>query len=65
MSSLSVPLDNCPEGSVRLVDGVQGEFEGRVEMCLHGVWGSVCNDEWDNEDARVVCRELGYSDLCE
>ena len=64
-SPIIITLVNCEEGSVRLVDGIQGEFEGRVEVCLHGVWGSVCNTEWDVEDARVVCRELGYSDLCE
>ena len=34
---------------------------GRVEICVNGVYGSVCNDGWSDEDASVVCRQLEYS----
>ena len=55
----SVPLlSGCTNTTIRLVGG-QSTNEGRVEICINGVWGAVCHDSWGSSDARVVCRQLG------
>ena len=36
-------------------------------MCYQGVWTTVDGSRyyWDYNDARVLCRQLGYDDKCE
>ena len=50
----------CRDGEIRLA-GSNSTLEGRVEVCYDGVWGTVCGDFWDMNEAMVTCRQLGLS----
>ena len=68
-------MQTCINGSVRMVSWIimyyakynqslqstESLSYGAVEACVNGKWGSICSDHWDNNDASVVSRQLGYS----
>ncbi len=61
--ALTIHLDSteCKDGAIRLNDGII-EQEGRVEVCVNGVWGSICDKGWGKADAHVACKQLGLSE---
>ena len=53
---------NSPySGQIRLQGGSYSSY-GRLEVYCNGEWGTVCDDGFGSTDARVACRQLGYSD---
>ena len=56
----------CQNGDIRLVDDRNYHYNdpplvGIVELCVNKTWGTICDDYWNDNDARVVCKQLGYS----
>ncbi|GAB1869312.1 Neurotrypsin [Camponotus japonicus] len=47
---------------LRLANG-SSSLQGRVEVRHHGVWGTVCDDDFTNATATVICRSLGYGGI--
>jgi len=51
-----VGLDEA--ANLKLV-GDDGGFQGRLEIKRDGVWGTICDDDFNDAAARVACFELG------
>ncbi|XP_013413095.1 scavenger receptor cysteine-rich domain superfamily protein-like [Lingula anatina] len=47
------------DGEVRLIGDSQ--YHGRVEIFYAGDWGRVCKSGWSWNEAKVACRQLGFS----
>ena len=37
------------------------DLSGRVEVRREGEWGTICKERFDDEDATVICRSLGFT----
>lgn len=48
---------SCENGAVKLVDGTDYS-NGRIEICRYRTWGALCSNEYDEDTAKVICRQL-------
>ena len=53
---------SCKTGDIRLVGGTK-DHEGRLEVCINEVWGTVCSRSWGSTDTKVACRQLGHHEI--
>ena len=51
--------DDCNHGEVRLVGGTY-DYEGNVEICINGIWSTICDSGWGTSDAVVACTQAGF-----
>jgi deleted-in-malignant-brain-tumors protein 1 len=56
---VSISCIGVPVISVRLAGSTTAR-KGRLEVLYNGVWGTVCDDNFWNDDAAVACYMLGY-----
>ena len=57
-SDPTTPAGDCNDGALRLMGG-DNPLEGRVEICINNAWGTICDSTFDQDDADVICRQLG------
>ena len=55
-----VSPSSCEDGDVRLVNS-SNVLEGRLEVCVNHIWGTVCSRGFGTSEARVVCRKLEFA----
>uniref|UniRef100_A0A1X7T6A2 Uncharacterized protein n=1 Tax=Amphimedon queenslandica TaxID=400682 RepID=A0A1X7T6A2_AMPQE len=60
----AIRCHNCTDGEIKIIPySSYSKLIGRLEVCVNGVWGVICRDFFDDNDAAVACTQLGYSSI--
>lgn len=54
---ITTEMANCSDGDIRLVNG-SNILEGRVEICINKAWGTICDKQFSEDEASIVCMQL-------
>ena len=59
-----VAINNCNNnGEIRLIGlNTTCILSGKVHLCYNNEWRTVCHSQWNENDVKVVCRQLGFPD---
>ena len=53
---------DCTDGEIQIIPyNSYSKLIGRLEVCVNGAFTVICRDFFDDNDAIVACRQLGYS----
>ncbi|XP_052275321.1 deleted in malignant brain tumors 1 protein-like isoform X1 [Dreissena polymorpha] len=58
-SVMCLPQNTQVNVTLRLVGGTN-RFQGRVEVLVYNIWGTVCDDNFTDQEATVTCRMAGF-----
>ena len=54
-----VRVEGCQKGDIRLEQG-SSIREGIVQVCINHAWGTICDQDFHNVDAGVICSQLNF-----
>lgn len=54
----------CVDGAIQLIENRELEIGySFVQFCIHGVWVFIGGNSWDDTEAKIVCRKVGFLTL--
>lgn len=51
----------CSTGDIRLTHTNSDGTVGRVQVCKYNLWFLISDNQWDDQDAKVACVQLGFA----
>ena len=56
-----LPFPVCYRGDIRLTGVGSNVTQGNVVLCKKNHFNAICGNVWSSNDAKVVCRQLGFN----